>query len=164
MQGVVSVFNKLVGINHSGLVITNIIPWCVYGKCCPYRKGFSSEKQLQCVHPSGKIRSVNLYLWVALLHAKQWIALKIYVWSSCCVPCHWALWCQEMIAVHVGGGFKLDEFYGNLKVRFSMRVKDERKLSYPLHQCIDNSGNTGNIRISKDFVKHLTIKFCDKML
>lgn len=24
MQGVVSVFNKLVGINHSGLVITNI--------------------------------------------------------------------------------------------------------------------------------------------
>ena len=29
MQGVVSVFNKFVFINHSGLVITNIIP-CGY--------------------------------------------------------------------------------------------------------------------------------------
>ena len=26
-----------------------------------------------------------------------------------------------------------------------MRVKDERKLSYPLHQYIDNVGNTGKI-------------------
>ena len=46
--------------------------WCVYGKCCPYRIGFSSEGQLQCVHPPGKIRIVNSYLGVALLHTKQW--------------------------------------------------------------------------------------------
>ena len=39
-----------------------------------------------------------------------------------------ALWCQDMIAASVGGGFKLDEIYGNLSVRFSMRVTIERKL------------------------------------
>ena len=50
-----------------------------------------------------------------------------------------------MIAVPLGGGFKLHEFYRNLKVRFSICVKDERKLSYPLHQYIDNTGNTGKI-------------------
>ena len=78
-----------------------------------------------------------------------------------------------MIAVRLGSGsVKLDEIYGNLKVRFSMRVKDERKLSYPLHQYIDNSGNSGKsdgkIQAANCFIepkrtcfrKQMLVNFC----
>ena len=100
MQAVVSVFIKLVGINHSGLVITNIIP-CDYKDFVFFgvfmenvaltEKDFPLRDNGSVFIPqSGKIKSVNSYLevHVALLHTKQWIALKIYVWCSRCVSCH----------------------------------------------------------------------------
>ena len=74
-----------------------------------------------------------------------------------------------MIAASVGGGFKLDEIYGNLSVRFSMRVTIERKLFINTSTIVATRGkHDGKIQAANCFIepnrtcfrKQMLVNFC----